>query len=589
MQHLSVKLGLAPLALFCCAGCVNDDYDLSDIDTTSRISVEDLVIPANLDVVTLGDIITFDENSKIKPVTIDGRQFYALTETGDFESEPIEITKVMAPAPHPDPTEAWLDQLVPGRSKAPSIDPSTGAITYVITEMGNSVYYNAGHIDDAIVSLDHITADISLSMQLQALNAGSSIKNIIFNDLVIQLPKGLDAEPSEGEYDHATGLWTIGHKETDATHASISIHATGVDFKAAGVGIDENHTFIYDGEFKILSGYLTITPDLHGSLPASLHFRVDYGMTDIEASAFSGIVNYKLDGLDIAPVSLGDIPDFLACEGTNITLANPQIYLQVNNPVADNGLHCTTGITLTAIREGGADLSFSPEAPITIPCNHGNGTPYNFVLTPDRDNFTAPDKFKNDLLYIYFPTLGHLLATPEGYPVTGLPQSIGIRLDDPQIPSQPVVDFGLGRSLPAVKGSYELLAPLALTKDSQIIYTETENGWNDEDVDAITITRLSLNATVTNSCPVGAELFAWPIDINGNRINGVEIKSSHLDANSSDVPVTIEMTGTVQHLDGVIFEARLEGSSNNEALTPAQTIVVKNIRARVSGYYEKEL
>ncbi len=583
-----VKLGLAPLALIGCASCVNDDYDLSDIDTTSQIKVEDLVIPVNLDVITLGDIIEFDDDSKIKPITLNGKEFYALSETGDFKSEPIKIAKVSAQAPAIEPTEAYLAQFIPGLHRAPSIDLENGTITYEITEMGDQLHFDAENIDESIISIDHIAADITLTMTMQLLNSGDAIKSTILSDIVIQLPKGLEATTSDGSYDSATGRLAIDSKEISGNQTSIQIHATGIDFAKAGIEL-KNHAFSYDGDFKILSGYVSITPNFTGSLPETLHFRATYGTTDLVASAFTGTVNYMLDGLNIDPVSLGDIPDFLACEGTNISLANPQIYLQVNNPVADNNLECATGITLTAIREGGSDLSFSPDAPsFTIPCDKGSTGLNNFVLAPDQSSLTTPAQFSNDLNFVKFSTLGEILATPAGYPVSGLPQSIGISLDNPQIPTQHVTNFELGRELPAVEGNYELIAPLALSEESLIIYTETENGWNDDDVDAITISKLSLTATVTNNCPTSAELYAWPIDVNGNRINNVEVKSSTLKANSTDSPLTIEMSGEVKHLDGVIFEARLKGSSNNEALNPSQTIIIKNVRARVSGYYEKE-
>ena len=48
------------------------------------------------------------------------------------------------------------------------------------------------------------------------------------------------------------------------------------------------------------------------------------------------------------------------------------------------------------------------------------------------------------------------------------------------------------------------------------------------------------------------------------------------------------MTGTITHLDGVTFIARLN-SANRDPLTPSETITLKNIRVKVSGYYEKEL
>lgn len=586
------KIGAA-LALLCLFnGCVNDDYDLSDIDTTTQIKVNDLTIPVNIDVVNLGDIITFDENSKIQPVTIDGQTFYALRETGSFESDPIEINSVTAPAPVLAPTEDHLDQLLAPRAAAAGSNPLLQPKTYEIKDMGNDIHYNAGHVDEAIVDLDFIEADMSLTITLEALNAGNSLESVLFENVVLQLPKGLVATTEKGTYDPVTGLWDIPSHMVTTSTTSLTLFATGVNFKQAGAEIDADHSFDYKGEFRIKSGLVTITPSVAAitELPASLYFRASYSVSDMVAKSFSGMVNYRLDGFDIDPVSLSDIPDFLSGEGTNIRLANPQIYLQVNNPVAGNKLNCSTGITLTAMREGAPDLTFSPDnGAFVIGHEFGIDGPYNFVLAPSITSLTIPDIYKDNLNFVEFTSLTGLVATPENFAVVGLPDRIGIHMDDPQVYDQRVTDFHLGVTLPGVRGSYEMVAPLALENGSMIVYTDRQDGWNDEDVDAITITTLSLTATITNNCPVGVELTAWPIDVNGERIKGVEVRSSHVDANAADVPLVISMTGEVRHLDGVIFEARVNGSSNSTALAPDQTITIKNVRAKVSGYYEKEL
>ncbi len=73
------------------ASCVDDNYDLSDIDTTTRVTVDNLTVPMNMDPVVLSDIISIDEGSKIQAVTIDGNEFYALSQKGDFNSDPIYV------------------------------------------------------------------------------------------------------------------------------------------------------------------------------------------------------------------------------------------------------------------------------------------------------------------------------------------------------------------------------------------------------------------------------------------------------------------------------------------------------------------
>jgi hypothetical protein len=134
-----------------------------------------------------------------------------------------------------------------------------------------------------------------------------------------------------------------------------------------------------------------------------------------------------------------------------------------------------------------------------------------------------------------------------------------------------------------------MIAPLALTEDATIIYSDREDGWNDDTVDALTITKLTITAKASNQTPVGVELYAWPVDVNGNRIKDVEVKSNYLAPGADAEDITIELTGTVQHFDGVIYEARVKGSNSGQALSPQQTIKLSNIRVKVSGYYEDEL
>lgn len=590
MKHLNYKRYLPIAVALLATSCVNDDYDLSDIDTTSRVSVNDLTIPVNIDAITLGDIISPDEDSKIQSVTIGGREFYALTEKGEFNSDPIHIAKVVAPAPTLSPTEAYLD-LLPDFN-LPMAQGIVLTSTYKIKDMGNDLNYNAGHIDDAIVELGSVKADMTLNIKLELLDLSFHLDNVKFTNVVMQLPRGLyGVTTSEGSYNPATGEWSISNLDITTVSIDLSLKARGVNFKQAGVTIDAAHALKYDGEFRIKSGEVTLTTTIDGvTLPASLHFKASYDVSSLEATAFTGVINYKVGGIDIAPISLSDIPDFLNGDGTNIRLANPQLYLQVNNPVADNDLNCTTGLKLTAERDGGAPLAFTlDKGSFTIGHSHGVAGPYNFVLAPNDNDLNTPADYSTDLNFVEFTSLTDLLATPAGYPVSGLPGQIAIDLVDPQIPTSSVTDFALGRDLEGVHGKYEVVAPLALASGSTIIYTHTADGWSSEDLDAVTITNLTLTAKVNNKCPLGAYVVVWPIDVNGNRIEGAEIKSNVL-TYSPETPeeFKVELTGTIRHLDGVVIEAHVN-SEGDQPLTKNDLIVFTNIRATVSGYYEKKL
>lgn len=572
-------------------GCVDDNYDLSDIDTTTRIEVKDLTIPVNIDAITLSDILDIDDDSKIKSVTIDGKEFYAFTDNGSFESDPIYIEKITATAPVLNPTTRTLAQVKEEQQRAAT---PAERYTYEIVDMGNDFTYNAGRIDKSIIEAHAVEVDnLRFSIHLTTHDVESSSERETFTDLVIELPKGMTAEPSHGSYDPATGLWIIDRFEVEGSEADAWVTVSRIDLRANGVEITPEHTLSFSGKFRVRSGLLTIeAKKVNGVpmlLPDTLEFSADYTLDNLVADSFSGVIEYRLDGFDIDPISLSDIPDFLNGDGTILKLANPQIYLQFNNPVATNRLSYSAGLKFTAYqRDGGSRIDYIPAGPVNVGYEYGIEGPYNYVMAPENSGLSVPDGFSQHLAYIGFPTLGDILAPPANSSETGLPTQIAISVTDPQVPRQTVKDFALGRTITGAKGRYEFMAPLALNDGSVIVYTDTEDGWNDEDVDAITITRLSATINVSNSLQFDGELTAYPIDVNGNRIPGVEVKSSRIAANSTDEPVTIEMTGTITHLDGVTFVARLN-SAGREPLTPSETITLKNIRVTVSGYYEKEL
>lgn len=570
-------------------GCVDDNYDLSDIDTTSRFEVKDLTIPVNIDAITLKDILDIKEDSRIKAVTIDGNEFYALTETGSFDSDPIFIKKISAKAPILSSSSRTFDEITGAGSMLP-------AATYVynLTEMGNNFTYDAGKIDESIINVTSVSvSDVVFRVHLASVGIDNIVDRQYFEDMVIELPKGMVATPSVGEYDPATGLWTIDRHNITGSSTDVWVTASKIDLAANGVAVSANHTLIFPGSFKVLSGKLTIVSKVingtHAIMPAKLGFTADYSLTDLDVTAFSGVIEYKFDGFDIDPVSLSDVPTFLKGDGTVLKLANPQIYLQLNNPVGGDHLSYSAGLMLSSVREDWGVTDYTPLSDISVGYDKGVDGPYNFVLAPqDGSSLSVPDDFAQNLTFIGFPSLSDLLAPPANAKESGLPSQINIKVVNPLVPRQTVNDFKLGVNLPGAEGKYELLAPLALNDGSTIVYTDTEDGWNDEDVDALTITSLSVSLNVTNMLQFDGELTAYPIDVEGKRIPGVTISSSKISAHSTDEPVTITMTGTVQHLDGVIFVARLN-SAGREPLAPSESIVLKNIRVKVSGFYDKEL
>lgn len=592
------------LAALCCAaisvaigtsGCIENGYDLSDIDTTTEIKVKDLVLPVNLDPVELSDIITIEEDGKIKTVNINGKEFYAVEETGSFHSDPVKINTFSASVRPLEPSTARF-ALFSGRATQKKSRRNVPALSYRLqSPVNRALNYTASGIDNSIHSLTYLEFnDLELAIDLTLANA-SIYQSAAISDLVLELPKQLKiksinpAQSGSYGYNPSTGELSIQRLTLKEGKCRLSIVVTAADLKANGSDVDyPSHTFKLDSHFNIKTATAELTPrtDISaGDVPSDINFQVNYTVGNLTATAINGKIEYNLEGegLNIAPIELNDLPDFLADEHTNLILNNPQIYLNINNPVGRENLSFRSGLKITSNFKKGSH-SYVELQKFEVDHDLGYG-PYNYCLSPEKPA-DVPGDFAKGIRFVTFDGLGDILSGQ------GLPSTLDLQLINPEIYLQDVIGLELGATLPRMEGTYKFLAPLALkgTADSGslIVYTDTNDGWNDEDVDAITIQTLELSATVTSTIPLSAKLNAFPLDKDGHRIGTVEVAGAEIPAGASDYPITIHITGTVEHLDGITFEALVRSDGTGEALAPNQTITLRNIRAKVSGNYTKE-
>ena len=104
MKFKSLLVSSAVLSVML-TGCIDDSYDLSDIDTTAELKVKDLVLPLNIDDIVLSDIFDLEDNSRIKVVNGE----YVIIEEGSFNSDEISIPDIHADAPEADHTVKYLE------------------------------------------------------------------------------------------------------------------------------------------------------------------------------------------------------------------------------------------------------------------------------------------------------------------------------------------------------------------------------------------------------------------------------------------------------------------------------------------------
>lgn len=615
----------ASAATFSLFSCINNDYDLSDIDTTVGVNAN-VTIPVQMDEITLHSVLDLEEGSQIKEFNDE----YAVIEDGTFESDKINIPSFVIKKPVVEsiddeihPTFHYKDEVAGNWELNGSIPADERLLSFDLSETGRTdIHFSTDDVDESLVRIDAInfcaenTGDekpVKLKIVLNFLGIEQFVGGFSVENLKLQLPKRLQfTNLTDGaKYDANTGeLEYPSHLESEGNRKEITLDLVGIidsvkeeDGPKILVLKKNEETgkqeFTFTSVCRVIEGSAVVygkNLEDHVSLSdleniQSINYKCDITFNgDIDVKGFSGQIQYEVEGINVDPVSMKDIPDVLDQTGTNIALHNPQIYIQLNNPLyKDYNVDATTSLELVSHREGEQDSIFR-SSKITV-----NATENKFCLSPtdpgEGSYYNNSNDSGNDLIeinfegstYVDFANLGNVLSGNK------LPESIDINVVDPKIPLQTVKNFRLGEDIDPVKGTYVFYAPLALTDESKIVYTDTIDGWNDEDVDAIIINELTLNADVKSDVPLELNLEAFPIDKEGEKIDNVK-GTAEIPANADNEPIIVKIEGKIEHLDGIILKATVNVAGGNaKSLKPGQHIGLTNLKVKVSGSYIKEL
>ena len=588
--------GLALLAPFALQSCIDNDYDLSDIDTTVRLKATDLVVPLNLDVLTLSQVLDIEDDGVIVEQTDPktGERIYAIKKEGDFKSGEVKVRPFVVARPSIDPTHATLKLNSSALGQAPDAAGMLDAYIIIPEELEPATFSSkATDVDEAIHDIDSVEVTSTFTITFRFTDLGVSNDKIAFKNLVLQLPKGLSGTYTKGNKNYnidkngRLDLSDITFSPTSRGELSIVLDIDRINATYSNITFSRSaHTLTFEDKIEVLQGIIAINQSNVAALPPTIDFQLRPALDDIRVNSFYGTLAYDVEDFRVDPIDLSSIPGFLSQSGTKIRLENPQLYLSVNNPFNKYKVDFESGFALTAKRDGQA-TTYAPQELIevksTTPAADGNYPPYEIVMAPTRPE--TPYEGYAPAAYLPFPGLKNLLAeTGDGMPV-----SIEIAAPDPKMKESKVENFRLGEDLGPVNGTYAFYAPLQLSDDSRIAYADTIDGWNDEDVDAITLSKVAVNFDATTDFPYNLELSIAPVTLDGREMPGVTSTTARLSAKAADEPVTLVIEGPITHLDGIRIKANIAtGEAQTDALSPDMTLRLKNSKITLTGYYEKE-
>lgn len=606
MKHQLQKLALmaALPGTMILTGCMDDKYDLSDIDTTIGVQVNDLTIPVNLDAITLSSIFDLDDESVLKEV--DGN--YAVLIDGDFHSSDIKVNKVILGAPSiaPISTQMVLFNGLPSIT-LPSLGINEAPFVYDIPEESTSFFFSTAGVDKSIRSIEQVGVNWTITLHLKVNDTNNTFKSFNLSGVQLKLPKGLTT-PGHNNVDGVISLPEINLGQ-GVKNYDLVIPVTRVDFTALSASeytftpdptMTESGTIEFNGSIAVLTGKVTGVADLNATIPSTLGFNIEPVMTDITINTFSGMMDYTLDAFNVESVELNDLPELLTDPGTNVALTNPQLYVSINNPMANYGVKAFSGLSLTPSREGvqGTTASLNPGQLIEIGYDKGIAGPYNFCLSPSQPSAYLKGQLDGKQIdytgatHVGYTALSDVLAGD------GLPSKIGVDFTNARIGSANgpahVQDFVLGEPLDDVTGSYTFYAPLQFNPGSKIGYDDIEDGWYDDTLAKINIKGVRLRANVSNGLPFDVKLTGYPVTLGQRQcvdpVTKRPVKFNEITIPAGKTaPIDLYCEGTVTELDGIRYIASGVVTDGNITLKPESPLKLTDIRVTVDGSYIDEL
>ena len=598
--------------------CIDSDYNLSDLDTNVTVPVNNLTLPLNMESLTLHTVLDLDENSQVK----EHNGQYAVVVEGTFESDPIQVDNFNM-------NGADIENIVgkatksTGNARARVKKTKSGELERLVAQYAlptekTNVSISGKDVTEAIQSLKSVNVNTSISTKVnidKEKKLNDVVKSMRVENFSFKVPKGLegtlvlktkdgkqyttdkiDSKTGVAEFDAEEIVMPDGEFEMEFNVSSLNeeiLEQTLDQIKENdnfsvedNFGVNDGAIGIYDSDFK--DQYKDKTDEeKYNALPDELNYVSEQEMTDISVEDFSGNLDYAVEDVNIEPIDLSDVPDLLNQTGTYLNFTNPQLYLSLNNPVADGAeqtVPASTKFEITSVDKDGNENKYSLDKGEEIVADAADNY---FYLSPKTvENADKYESFEQ-AEHVKFSTLGQILSGGDEATSLGIPSQLVVKAIDTRVKADNIQNFKLGQEFAPISGRYVFYAPLSLTPGSRIRYQEEYDGWNTEELDDIIISALKVSCDVTTDVPFALEVKMTPIDKFGKRLTNCTATGKVV-SKAQKQKLELVMTGEIKNLDGIVIDAYATAESD-DTLTPGMQINMENIKASVSGKYQSEL
>lgn len=635
MKLLSrTKLLVLPLmAAGLATSCIDNDYDLDDVDYTIGVET-DLTLPTcGTDVIYLHNFMDLKEDGVIQYVWDDvkGDSMFCVKQSGKANVDPIDIDEVRIKKPQLEGFKAVvpLKSLLGGKQlmkkagrMSVTIDTPIGQQTINLNQefmyeldAAESSYEikpsKATGISADIVSVNRVGInELKVTMAVHVVGFPAYIDRIHMDNMILCLPEGLDVK--ECTFNGAACPAVEGRPafQLTAENDGQGLHlADDIRLEVTFTGMEEGNVFVFDpaahtatfqGEFN-LTGTVRILADefkedllkarleeiaqmdpaqllqiveqgdLTSLVPDEIDVDGDAEMSgDIVLRTFSGAIRHEVDRID--PIRLDDLPDFLNDDEVVLDLDNPILLLNVQNGLpAQIGTSMTLSSTTCPTPVRAADITVAPGL--------------NLFYLADKAVQALPDGYAGAQ---HLSQEGSVPAL-----IKKIPDQIDVDIDACTMVAE---DFDITRTYD-ISIDYDVFAPVTFGEDFLMVYQDTETGWAKDldDLEDVDAERIEMKGLIDNDLPAGLQFTLEPIDRQGRRISALLVDAIDI-SSGKDQSFTISIKAAqghtvndalagkngVEQLDGIRYKASLTGVPG-ETLYRKANIKVHDIKVSLKG------
>lgn len=613
--------GIGCLALASCllSACVDDKYDVNDMDMTIG-STSDLALPSlSTDSILLKNIMDLGEDDIIK--VKDGE--FRLVTSGQANMTETEVNEITISKPDIEAVHTNVQLNTngnPARYRAVAGVPDE-TFAYTITEQ-NKAFFEVNETSN-VISEDLVDVDavafkegivLKSTLNLTFSNGGDFIKKIHLQNLSLSTPKDLSFEKAELTYTQngqsrtnqvsiSDGLVSISGENDVVVDAGkpvylaltldmAEVNGNGISF--VNKKIEINSLFKFNGTFAIKS------EEFENLSAAQLQQIQDNGIASVIpqevafdiVSAFSDNISVvRVDAIaqkavsEPEPIVLDNMPNFLKDESVKIVLNNPPFIIEWNNPFPAGSV---VNPDAAAVKNNLTIESVKGDEVIARKLATLSGIPSGksiLVLADAPATAEVPARYASyNRINVVVENLNELLMTiPDKICINFAPVTIALK------------DLVPGQYNTQV--DYCVDTPLEFLGGSKLIYEDVEDVEDDmDDASDFDAKAIEIQANVVTNLPMDLTLSVDALDRNGRSLKGgvIDVNDVVVGAHKGDISETTTQAVVInitpreghsirellQNMAKFVYRAEFEGEGK---LYENASIKLTNVKATIKG------